>query len=303
MATPPREGWDGERASEGYGNKDRGERRTRWAQEAGYDSWGEWVEEREAESRWDSICGRPTRDHEPCGLQEAWNVRDEEGACRTHRGGEAKGPAHPAYKDGDHVRTTLPENLKARAEEIADHGPLDVLLENRAVLSKLRDEAWEELSESAGPDLRERLSEVFEEIGRAGSKETLQERLEEAFRLVEAGVEADAAHDRLISILEEYRRTAEAQRRMMVDLEQVLTVPEALTLVEKIRRLVERAVDENLTERRLTRLAEKAEDFDDLARRMKRRIFGDLTSGIANLLGRGSSSERERAGREVEGRS
>lgn len=286
MATPPREGWDGEHAAE-YGNKERAERRTRKAQEAGYDTWGEWVEELEAESRYNSICGRARkRVGQPCKRPEAAGVPEKDrGACKKHGGKSPQGRAHPAYKDGSRVETTFPAGILESARQFAEQSPQKTLEENKTVLLHLRNEFLQEIEEASGPGLRAELSDVFQDVQQADDREELQRHMATAFDLVRSGVEADAARGRLLSILEELRATAEAQRRLFVDMHEVVAKPELLALVDRVGQVVDRAVESNLTEDAVREISKRSSDEADFARRLKREIHRDLWSGLGQIVG------------------
>jgi len=96
MATPPREGWDGDKGLAGE--------RTSAAKESGFDSWHAWVEAVEAESRYDSICGRKNSRGSPCEQAEGQGTGGRGGACKYHGGRSLRGAASPSYKTGEHVQ-------------------------------------------------------------------------------------------------------------------------------------------------------------------------------------------------------
>lgn len=290
MATPPREGWDG--------GDERGRERSRLAREAGRESWGEWVREREAESRYDSICGRRNRSDEPCGRPEAGGVPEKDsGPCKDHGGRSPRGRAHPSYSHGERVETTFPKGILESAREFFDQDPQRTLQENKAVLLHMRNELLEEIEGSAGPALRETLSEKFERMRDAESPEELRSRLSEAFAVVRSGVEADAARERCLEILRELRATADAQRRLFVDLHEVVEKPKLLTLVDRVGQAVDRAVESNVTEETVREVLAESSDPDDFARRLKRLIYRDLYASLGRIVGRSDSSpSRENGG-------
>lgn len=294
MATPPREGWDG--------NDERGRRRTRLAEAAGYDSWAEWVAEIEESSRYDAICGRTNSRDEPCGQAEAAGVETKtEGACYKHGGRNPVGRAHPDYKDGRRTESTLPEVL-GDVEEFARQTPARTLEENKAILGALRNDLLEEVLGRAGPELRDSLRDLFDQIQATEDRDDVRALLGQAFRMVRKGVESDEARERLLDVVRELRKTSDAQRRLFVDLHHVIEKPKFLTMVDQIARFHEEAVREQLTADAILDAVERASSREELAELLQRPILAAFNSRVAKMAGARAGSSSSNGRREARGR-
>jgi hypothetical protein len=184
-------------------------------------------------------CGAKTRSGEPCKNAPMLN-----GRCRMHGGMTPRGPAHGAFKHGRHSKF-LPARLADRYQEAMDD---DALLELRSEIALLdvrisevvqridtgeSGRLWEELKDA----LRTFIAELTKR-----NADRMREPLQRMEHLIEHGTEDKVVWDELGRLLEQRRKLVESERKRMVEMHQMLTTEEAMTLlaavVDSLRRHV-----------------------------------------------------------------
>lgn len=272
------------------------------ARAEGHDSWMAWIEAIE-EEKGHEICGAKAKSTEaPC--RKPYAEDRPRGRCKSHGGGSRVGVAAPNYQHGRRASPeyTLPQDLLPDVERFIRQSPARTLQENKAVLGHLRNALLEEALAQAGPELKRQLEEIFAEIRDTDDRDQVRTLFGRAYRLVSEGVESGEARDRLMGVLAELRKTSDAQRRLFVDLHEVIEKPKFLAMVDRIARWQEEAVEEALTADRVRTAIERGDDLEDVAERLRKPILAAFNRRVARMAGAGPSRNggEPRAGREIE---
>jgi hypothetical protein len=185
-----------------------------------------------------ALCGAKSRDGDPC-RQPAL----ENGRCHYHGGRSLRGIASPTFKDGRHSKY-LPGRLLERYQEaIADEQLLNLrdeialvdtrlgeLLgrlhtrESAAFWTALKDAKRRILSNPTGEDLKATMASLLDTIDAGGAEYELWAEI--------------------TPLLETRRKLVESERKRLVDMQQMITAEEAMTLVAGLLRAVKRNVQD-----------------------------------------------------------
>ena len=185
------------------------------------------------------LCGAKTRSGGKCKLAPMPN-----GRCRMHGGMTPLGPAHGAYKHGRYSKL-LPARLAARYEEaLAD----DTLLELRsdvALLDVRISEALQRANAGEGgqlwPQLKDALRNFLKGLTKRDS-EGMRAPLQAMEHLIERGAEETALWDEIVRLLEQRRKLVESERKRLVEMQQIITTEQAMTLLAVILDTIRRHV-------------------------------------------------------------
>jgi hypothetical protein len=161
-----------------------------------------------------------------------------------HGGLTPIGPAHGAFKHGRYSKL-LPARLAARYEEsLAD----DTLLELRnevALLDVRISEAVQRASAGEGGQLWPELKNVLRDFLRGLTKrdsEGMRTPLQRMEQLIEQGAEETALWDEIVRLLDQRRKLVESERKRLVEMQQIITTEQAMTLLAVILDTIRRHV-------------------------------------------------------------
>ena len=204
-------------------------------------------------------CGAKKRDGTSC---QRWAMSN--GRCRLHGGKSLRGVDAPSFKTGKYSKYMPPEFAR-RVWKLSQDPDIIVLREDIALLearlSQLLEriegtnlkQAWEE----AGQHYQNfstatwRLSALRE----AGASKALMDQWEvrraESYRLLgevlEKGVGDAKLWKQISNLLERKRRLVESERRRLVDLKQMMTAEQILTMFASLAQAVKKHVRESGT--------------------------------------------------------
>lgn len=171
--------------------------------------------------------------------------------CRMHGGATPRGAASPHYKTGRYCRH-VPDRLAARYEEARSDAELLTLHEEVALVDSLLIDTLSHLDTGESGDLWHRLSDKWREWQRWRSLGRVPEMgatLEEIGRLIEAGEREYGAQAELRQLLDQRRKLVESERKRLVQMAQLVTAEQAMTLVTTMIGVVQAHVPDPTTRR------------------------------------------------------
>lgn len=184
-------------------------------------------------------CGAKTRSGKPC-----QNAPMANGRCRMHGGATPKGVASPAFKTGRYSRY-LPERLMERYQDaLHDEDLLNLRHEVALVDTRIADL----LEQVERGDLGARWLELqahYETLTLATQQKDLgagAAAFEKIGALITGGASDYLVWAQISAMLEQRRRLAESERRRLVDMQQMITSEQAMTLVAALSDIVRKRV-------------------------------------------------------------
>lgn len=176
-----------------------------------------------------TVCGAKTRSGELCKNPPVSGAK----RCRMHGGKSLAGIASPSLKTGRYSKY-LPDRLMERYQSALTDGDLLAMSEEIALVdARLADllarvdtgesgAAWSGIAEAAG-EIRKAM--------RTGDNIKTYAALMELELLVEQGAGDYAAWGELQSLIQQRRALVESERKRLVEMQQTMTVNQAMTLV------------------------------------------------------------------------
>lgn len=183
-------------------------------------------------------CGAANRDGSPC---KNWAMSN--GRCRMHGGKSLAGPASPTFKTGRYSRH-MPARLADRLAQALDDPDYLNLHEEIALLEVQIGEALERLHNGAGGSIRDVLKawDALKRVSTRGDRKAWQERFTDLGVAIDALTAEDAARETLIDLINQKRLVSETERKRQVQMRQLVTVEQAMTLVAVVHESVKRHV-------------------------------------------------------------
>lgn len=172
------------------------------------------------------ICGAKTRAGTPCKRAPMAN-----GRCNLHGGKSPSGMAHHGYKHGRHSKH-LPQRLRQRYTEAVNDPDLISLHSELALLDTRITELTEAVDEAGGGELWESLGKAwneFRDLQGTEDRDRIQIALNRVNRLIRDGAHEYMRWQEIRSTIRDRRRLASEERRRLVDLNQMMTVEQAMT--------------------------------------------------------------------------
>lgn len=215
-----------------------------------------------------AICGAKTRSGAPCQSPPMQN-----GRCRMHGGKSPGGIASPALKHGRYSQY-LPERLMDRYQKaLNDKDMLNLRHEVALVDTRIADL----LEQVERGDLGARwleLQEHFTDLTIATQKQDLgagRAAFEQIGTLIHSGANDYLTWTQISAMLEQRRKLVDTERRMLVDMQQMITSEQAMTLVAALTDIVRKRVSDRDTlaaiqsdlVRLLNRQPDRRADADD----------------------------------------
>jgi hypothetical protein len=191
-------------------------------------------------------CGQHRREHQPGRKAEACTFRAvpckkkpmANGRCKFHGGGSLAGPAHPNYRTGRHS-TYLPKKLGERYAEGLSNPNLTELRSEVALV----DVRIGQLLELAGAHGNKRLwvealkaFDTFKAAAAKGPEAVAPARvaLTGLERILNEGKEESATWEELRETIDLRRRLAESETKRMKDLHQMISVSQAMQMMDTL---------------------------------------------------------------------
>lgn len=170
------------------------------------------------------------------------------GRCRMHRGKAAVGLAVNTYKDGRYSKY-LPTRLKERYQEARTDPDLLALREDIALVDSRLTDLLKRVDTGESGKLWINLREAFNEFGKARTKGDVAEmtaRLAEVEGLILRGLVDYAAWEDVGKTLDRRQKLVESERKRLIEMQQVLSVNQAMVLLSAVVETVRK----NVTDRK-----------------------------------------------------
>jgi hypothetical protein len=183
------------------------------------------------------LCGAKTKSGGTCKQPALPN-----GRCHYHGGRTPSGIASPHYKDGRYSKA-IPARLAARYEEAADDPTLLQLGHDVALVDARLADLLNRVDNGESGQLWKKVDEAFTQYRRLKGD---TRKGPEAFTIlsdtIEAGVSDYAAWSEISSLLEQRRKLVESERKRLVEMQQMLTIQQAMTLIGSLTGIIRRHV-------------------------------------------------------------
>jgi hypothetical protein len=172
------------------------------------------------------------------------------GRCRMHGGLTPKGVEHGAFRHGRHT-TAIPDRMQKRYEQGLHDPDLLVLRDEiRLVDARISDLLARVDSGESGAtwiDLQQSVDAFMQTQGREDEpgKQEARQHLAHIIALVRRGHSDSAAWAEVMALTERRRKLVESERKRMVQMAQMISLSEFMTLI----RLVQETVARNIQDR------------------------------------------------------
>lgn len=181
-----------------------------------------------------SLCGARTRSGQPC---RARPVSGRE-RCRMHGGSSPRGRAHPSFRSGRYSRD-LPTALAARLAEAEADERLVELRDEIALVDVLLGQVVKAAGE--GVDVLAQLRAIVAAVHEVAAVRGTDDEDAAVARLLAAASGSAAGVDAwgsALALVERRRRLVQTEARRLAELDQMITVERALTLVSAVAAVV-----------------------------------------------------------------
>lgn len=180
----------------------------------------------------DRYCGAKTRAGGACRQPAMKN-----GRCRLHGGKALRGAAHPMYKTGRYSKD-FPDQLAARFEESLRDPELVELVREIALIDTRVGEMISELSSDAASAIFADLRKAWRQYKQPAKPGDAERGLETVGRLIEQGAEDWHRWQEIYDAIERRRRLVDSEAKRQAELKQLLTLSEAMHLINAFVEIV-----------------------------------------------------------------
>lgn len=185
-------------------------------------------------------CGARTRDGGHCGNLPL----EDRSRCRMHGGESLRGPRVNTFKDGMRSRV-LPTRLLDRYQAALDDNTLLSLREDVALITTLLDDKLERWADSGSdPDWQDVFAQI--DLIKTSFRSWEWERAEQELQLLVDRVQARRSEgvilDEVRSLIDQRAKLATQEHRRLIDLDQVLTVEQVVTIAAALAAVVREIV-------------------------------------------------------------
>jgi predicted nucleic acid-binding Zn-ribbon protein len=181
-------------------------------------------------------CGEPRACRRP--------VSAEGQRCRVHGGASPAGIASPHFKHGRRGKY-LPTRLLERYEEAVGDSELLALRDEIALIDVRINELLERIDTGESAALWAQLGAKFEKMQQAYASQDdsgFARAVKGLGAIIEQGGRADQVWDDIGNVIEQRRKLVESERKRLVDMQQMLTAEQAMTLLAAVVDVVRRNV-------------------------------------------------------------
>lgn len=188
-------------------------------------------------------CGAKCRDGHPC---TQWAMPN--GRCKMHGGKSLQGPAHPHYKGGRYAEF-LRGSLKGKYEESRRDPNLIALSDELNLVDAMTADALERAQTGETDGAWIELRKLWNaRLGALQAKDSakLAEITETIGRVIFRSAEAADVRAQVLGLIERRRKLSESELKRLVAAKQVMTIEQAVVLMDKIIILI----TENVHDRR-----------------------------------------------------
>lgn len=191
------------------------------------------------------VCGAKTRHGSSCQRAAGPN-----GRCNLHGGKALAGAASPRFKSGDYS-AYMPERLRERFAAAQDDPELLSVRDDIALARARITDLLERVDSGEAGTLWRQAGKLLRDFHRANGREDAADRqmaiLAELEQTVGEGVNDYAAWDEVLKQQQLLLKLSEAERKRLVELQQVMTVEQAMVLLAQITDIVQRHVTDRTT--------------------------------------------------------
>lgn len=175
------------------------------------------------------------------------NQVDVEGwRCRFHGGKSLIGALNPAFKDGSRSRY-LPKRLVSTYEAAEEDRELMTLRQDVALLETRMRDLLQKLEKTDGVGVFPKLRACLDRMHSTSNPDVRVAAFEEMERLINLGMAEEMAWLEIREILEQRRRIIESERKRLVEMHQMISIEQMLTMIGAISASVRKHVSDNST--------------------------------------------------------
>lgn len=187
-------------------------------------------------------CGAKTRSGEPCRNPAMLSSN----RCRMHGGKSLTGAAVPAFRHGRHSKY-LPARLTERYEEALSDPELIGLRDDLALMDARLADLLERVDTGESGTIWARLQEAMRDFQRESDPIRQQFLMMAMSQMILDGARDVEAWMEIHVILEQRRKTAESERKRLMDMQQMVTSERVMLLIVAIIDIVRRYVKDPRT--------------------------------------------------------
>lgn len=177
-------------------------------------------------------CGEPRACKQPVAVE---GIR-----CKFHGGASLSGVAHPRFKTGRYSKY-LPGDLVARFEKCASDPELLSLRDEIALIDIRLGELAKVVLDSGGPSYFDDIVRIYEEMKTARDKKDSAAffgAITEFGEVVHKGGSIREAWAEITDLQDHRRKLAEAERKRIIDAQQMITIEQAMVLLARIQAVI-----------------------------------------------------------------
>jgi len=153
--------------------------------------------------------------------------------CRFHGGNVRRGVSHPNFRNGKYSKY-MPDHLMERYEQAREDKELLSLREDIAVVEARLTELMQRTSTGETDRLWERASTIAGQIHEAqiaGSVPDVLQGLSTLMEIIKSGVQVSQAWNEVLILIDQKRRLVESERKRLVEMQQMISSEEAVSLM------------------------------------------------------------------------
>lgn len=186
------------------------------------------------------ICGAKTRSGTPC-QRPPLKGRTR---CKLHGGASPVGIASPQFKDGTRSKYMPARLLETYRQSLEDPELLELRSDIALTDARLVDLLKRADTGEAGAVWRKARVTLnqFKTARAKGDVEGMTQHLYTLEQVIEQGATDSATWYEIFGVLEQRRKLVESERRRLVDMQQMITAENAMTLVASLAAIVRRHV-------------------------------------------------------------
>jgi hypothetical protein len=197
-----------------------------------------------------AICGAKTRTGEPC---KGKPIVGGNGRCRMHNGRAAAGIAVPTYRHGRYSKY-LPARLIERYNESAADNDLLALRDDIALLDARLADIIKRVDSGESGTLWRRLSATCDDLDRArraNDGAAIALAVNEMYAAIRRGIGDYAVWEEISRIVDQRRKLVESERKRLVEMQQLITSDQAMTLLAAVQVSIKTHVDDPVILRKI----------------------------------------------------
>lgn len=169
--------------------------------------------------------------------------------CQLHGGKSLVGIAHPNFRHGRYS-LSLPARLGEKYERATSDEQLLTLRDEIAVLEVRIGDLLERVESGESGALWRQIKKTYAKLGaasRSGDQQEFQEQLRQLGLLINRGAGDYQAWDEVVKTISNRRRLVETERKRLVDMQQMMTAEQAMTMLSFVVSVIKKNVTDQQT--------------------------------------------------------